>query len=67
LLAAALAMTLALAACEKDTPVETAIDNTKDALDARDHEKLKDAAEDVKEGVENAADDLKDAAKDPKN
>jgi gas vesicle protein len=74
LLAAALTMTFALAACEKDTPVETAVENTKDALDVRDHEKLKDAAEDVKdaaqdvkEGVKDAADDVKDAVKDPKN
>jgi hypothetical protein len=67
LLAAALTMTFALAACEKDTSVETAVENTKDTLDVRDHEKLKDAAEDVKEGVKDAADDVKDAVKDPKN
>jgi predicted small secreted protein len=55
---------LLLVACEKNqTPVERAVDKTKDALDIRDHEKLKDAGEDVKD----AAKDLKQGAKDAVN
>ena len=45
--------------CQKETPVEKA----KDALDMRDHEKLKDAGEDARDAVQDAAEGVKDAAK----
>jgi hypothetical protein len=66
LFAAALSLTFALAACEKekDNPVETAVENTKDALNIRDHEKLKDAAEEAKDAVKDAGAAAKDAVKD---
>lgn len=69
LIAAALSLTFALAACEKenDNPVDTAVENTKDALNMRDHEKLKDAAEEAKDAVKDAADGVKDAVDDKKN
>lgn len=53
---AALMTALSLAGCDKqETPVETAVEGTKDALDMREHEKLKDAGEDVKDAIEDAA------------
>jgi len=60
---AALSAVLLASGCEKKSPVDKAVDNTKDALDVRDHEKLKDAAEDAKAAVDNAAEGVKDAAK----
>ncbi|HTK97125.1 MAG TPA: hypothetical protein VL379_03785 [Pseudomonadales bacterium] len=60
---AALSAVLLASGCEKKSPVDKAVDNTKDALDVRDHEKLKDAAEDAKDAVDNAAEGVKDAAK----
>lgn len=36
-----------------------------DGLDTRPNEKLKDAGEDIKDGVKDAADEVKDAVKDP--
>ena len=60
---AALSAVLMASGCEKKTPVDKAVDSTKDALNMRDHEKLKDAAEDAKSAVDDAAEGVKDAAK----
>ena len=60
---AALSAVLMASGCEKKSPVDKAVDSTKDALNVRDHEKLKDAAEDAKSAVDNAAEGVKDAAK----
>ena len=46
---------------KKESAVEKAVESTKDALDLREHEKLKDAGEEAKD----AAEGIKDAA-DPK-
>ena len=63
LIAAVLASALFAAGCEKkESSVDKAIDSTKDALDMRDHEKLKDAGEDAKQAIDEAADGVKDAA-----
>jgi len=63
LIVAALSAVLLASGCEKKSPVDKAVDSTKDALNMRDHEKLKDAAEDAKSAVDNAAQGVKDAAK----
>jgi hypothetical protein len=63
LMVAALSAVLLASGCEKKSPVDKAVDTTKDALNVRDHEKLKDAAEDAKSAVDNAAEGVKDAAK----
>ena len=48
------------AGCGKEeTPVEKAVDGTKDALDLREHEKLKDAGEDAMDAIDNAAEGIK--------
>jgi len=47
---------------KKESSVEKAVESTKDALDIREHEKLKDAGEDVKDAVNDAAEGVKDAA-----
>ncbi len=60
---AALSAVLMVSGCEKKSPVDKAVDSTKDALNMRDHEKMKDAAEDAKSAVDNAAEGVKDAAK----
>ena len=60
---AALSAVLLASGCEKKSPVDKAVDTTKDALNMRDHEKMKDAAEDAKSAVDNAAEGVKDAAK----
>ena len=53
--------TLFTVACEKkETPAEHAVDKTKDALDIREHEKLKDAGEDAKDAMKDAGDAVKD-------
>ncbi len=62
LMVAALSAVLLASGCEKKSPVDKAVDTTKDALNVRDHEKLKDAAEDAKSAVDNAAEGVKDAA-----
>jgi len=80
LLAAALAVAFVLGGCSKepDNAMDKAVDNTKDALDIREHEKLKDAGEEAKEAAkdagaaakdaaDNAADAVKDAADDVKD
>ena len=61
--AALIALVLLTAGCaeEKKNPVERAVDSTKDALDVRPNEKLKDAGENVKDAVENAGEGVKDA------
>ncbi|MGH8315956.1 MAG: hypothetical protein ACRETU_12495 [Steroidobacterales bacterium] len=66
LLAASLAVAAMLGGCAKepDNAVDKAVENTKDALDMRDHEKLKDAGEEAKDAVKDAADGVKDEAKD---
>jgi hypothetical protein len=63
LIVAALSAVLLASGCEKKSPVDKAVDTTKDALNMRDHEKMKDAAEDAKSAVDNAAEGVKDAAK----
>jgi hypothetical protein len=60
---AALSAVLMASGCEKKSPVDKAVDSTKDALNMREHEKMKDAAEDAKSAVDNAAEGVKDAAK----
>lgn len=47
--------------CEKKNSVEGAIDDVQDALNVREHEKLKDAGEDIQDAVNDAADEVKDA------
>ncbi len=48
------------AGCGKEeTPVEKAVEGTKDALDLREHEKLKDAGEDAMDAIDNAAEGIK--------
>ena len=52
-----------LTACGKDeTPVESAVEGTKDALDLREHEEIKDAAEDMHDALEGAAEGVKKEA-----
>ena len=46
---------------EEKNPVERAVDSTKDALNVRDHEKLKDAGEDVSNAIKDAKEGVKDA------
>ena len=61
LFAALLVAGLPLAGCQDNkTPAASAIENTKDALDMREHEKLKDAGEDMKDAIDNAAEGVKD-------
>lgn len=46
---------LAIAGCGKDeSPVQTAVESTKDALNMREHEQLKDAGEDAADALESA-------------
>jgi len=45
-----------LSACGKDeTPVAAAVEGTRDALDLREHEEIKDAAEDMRDALDDAA------------
>ena len=65
LIAAALSSVLLAAGCaKKEGALDKAVDNTKDALDIRDHEKAKDAAEDVRDAAKDATHDVKNAASD---
>jgi hypothetical protein len=60
--AALLGLSTPLMACpskEKST-VEKLTDDAKDALDVREHEKLKDAAEDASDALDDAADAVKE-------
>lgn len=55
---------LSMTACSKEqTPAEKAADSVGDALNMRDHEKLKDAAEDAKSAASDAAQGVKDEVK----
>ena len=59
----ACALTGPLAACGgNETPVESAVEKTKDALDMREHEKIKDAAEDMGDALDDAAKAVKEEA-----
>ena len=52
-----------MSACQKEqTPAEKAVDSVGDALNIRDHEKLKDAGEDAKDAASDAAQGVKDEA-----
>ena len=52
---------VAIAGCQDNkTPAASAIESTKDGLDMREHEKLKDAGEDMKDAIDNAAEGVKD-------
>lgn len=56
-----LTMALAVLGCDRNQPTtEGAVESAKDALDMREHEKLKDAGEDAADAVENAAEGVKD-------
>ena len=54
---------LGLVGCEKkaETPVGKATESVKDALDMREHEKLKDAGENLQDAAQDAAEATKDA------
>jgi hypothetical protein len=58
LVAALIGLSSPLFACEREqkSGVEKLGDKTKDALDMREHEELKDAGEDAKDAVKDAAD-----------
>lgn len=59
------ALVAAFAGCEQKPKSTTEVvkDKVNDALDRRSNEKIKDAAEDVSDGVKAAVKDVKDAAK----
>jgi hypothetical protein len=61
----AVGMVFALAGCDQKpkSAAEQIKDKVNDALDRRPNEKLRDAAEDIRDGVKEAAKDLRDAAK----
>ena len=48
-------------ACEKSES-ENAVDNAKDALNLREHEKLRDTGEDAQQAIEDAGSAIKDEA-----
>jgi hypothetical protein len=62
---AVLVIVLLAAACtrQESTPLDKAVNSAKDALDMRDHEKLKDAGEEARDAVKDAATGVKDAAR----
>jgi hypothetical protein len=62
-LAAAVCAAFLLGGCEQKSPVDKAVDSTKDALDVRPHEKIKDAAEDARDAVKDGAKGVKDEVK----
>ncbi|MEZ5326216.1 MAG: hypothetical protein R3F19_14285 [Verrucomicrobiales bacterium] len=77
---AAIGCAIVLASCEKKSETERAIDDLgdkveqvgdkvdnalKDAADTRPGEKIRDAAEDMQENVDEAVDDLKSSSSDP--
>ena len=64
LLVALIGLAFPLVACEREekSGVEKLGDKAKDALDVREHEKLKDAGEDAKDAVKDAGDAVKDEA-----
>ena len=54
---------LSVSGCGTDeTPVQNAVESTKDALNMREHEKLKDAGEDMGDALEDAVEGIEDAA-----
>ncbi len=55
------AVLLASGCAKKDSPIDNAVESTKDALDMRDNEKLKDAGEHVKDALDDAAEGVEDA------
>lgn len=58
---AAMTLALLLAGCDRnDTATERAVEGTQDALDMREHEKLKDAGEDAADAMDNAAEGIRD-------
>ncbi len=61
----ALLLALALAACDQkpQSTTEQVQDKVNDALDRRPNEKLKDVAEDLRDGAKSAVKDLKEAGK----
>jgi hypothetical protein len=61
-LSVALTSTFLLGCAKQESALDKAVDSTKDALDIRDHEKLKDAAEDAHAAIKDAAGDAKEAA-----
>jgi hypothetical protein len=56
------AVLLASGCAKHDSPAEKAVESAKDALDIREHEKLKDAGEEAKDAINDAVDGVKDAA-----
>jgi len=68
LAAALLGLGSPLLACQREekSGAEELGDKAKDALDMREHEKLKDAGEDVKDAAEDAGAAVKEEAKDLK-
>lgn len=62
IVAAMFAAALLATGCAKkeESTVDKAVDSTKDALNMREHEKLKDAGEDAKDAVDNAVEGVKD-------
>jgi type IV pilus biogenesis protein CpaD/CtpE len=61
----AAAMVFALAGCDQKpkSTTEQVKDKVNDVLDRRPNEKLRDAAEDIRDGVKEAAKDLQETAK----
>ncbi len=52
---------LSIAGCDKkETPVANAVESTKDALDMREHEKLKDAGENAKDAIDDTVEGIKE-------
>lgn len=61
LAAVALLGALGLLGCERsETAAGRAVEGAQDALDLREHEKLRDATEDAADAVENATEGLRD-------
>lgn len=65
LTATGLLATLLVAGCDNKpkNPIDRAVENTKDALDARPNEKLKDAGENISDAAQDAKQGVKDAVK----
>ena len=61
ILVAAMLAVLASSGCDRKN---SAADEAQDALNIRDHEKMKDAGEDAKDAMDNAAEGVKDAIDD---